>query len=368
VPSGLAGDLLGPRGVLAAIILLWSLGVAGVAWTSGFWNFGAVRAAFGLAQAGAYPVISKMTRIWYPVEIRTSLQGVMTAFGRIGAACSSVVIATVLIGGFGLSWQDALVVIMAPGLALAVAWWWLVRDKPRDHPWTNAAELDLLESEAKVNRAVESVAATPQTPQAPLRLDGPARVSLVMLLVYAFASTFQDQLYVFWIPSFLTEARGLGAVERGLFSPLPLFGGAIGGVIGGILNDRLIRAWGNRRWARSAVGGVGKLIAAFLVYLSFQVPDGRVAMVVLFAARFFGDWSLPTQWGTITDVGGRFSATLFGVVNTVGAIGGFAAGPCLGYLKQYYGWEGLFYGVIAMCLVASFTWLFIDCTKRLARD
>lgn len=365
VPGGLAGDLFGPRIVLFIIIVLWSMSVAGVAWTSGFWRFWAVRAGFGLAQAGAYPVISKMTRIWFPPEVRTSLQGVMTAFGRIGAACSSVIIATLLIGVLGLSWQTALVVIMAPGVVLAVAWWWLVRDNPREHPWTNAAERDLLESETRLNRATEGIAAAPD---APLRLERGAGFSLAMLLVYAFASTFQDQLYVFWIPSFLTEARGLDAVDRGLFSPLPLFGGAIGGVIGGILNDRLIRAWGNRRWARSVVGGAGKLIAAFLVYLSFQVPDGRVAMVVLMAARFFGDWSLPTQWGTITDMGGRGTATLFGVVNTVGAIGGFAAGPCLGYLKEHYDWQGLFLGVVAMCLVASFTWLFIDCTKRLVKD
>ena len=363
VPGGLAGDWFGPRAVLAGMILIWSAFVAGVAWTSGFWRLGAVRAGFGLAQAGAYPVISRMTRIWFPPDVRTSLQGVMTAFGRIGAACSSVIIATLLIDRCGLSWQSALVAIMAPGLLLAVAWWWLVRDYPRDHPWANAAERQLLQPET-LNPVKEAGAA----PSVPLRLDGRAGFSLGMLLVYAFASTFQDQLYVFWIPSFLVEARGLDTATMGLFTPLPLIGGAIGGILGGFLNDWLIRAWGNRRWARSAVGLVGKGIAAALILQSFYVADGRIAMVVLLAARVFGDWSLPTQWGTITDMGGRVSATLFGLVNMVGALGGFAAGPCLGYLKQHYGWEGLFSGVVTMCVVASLTWLFIDCTRRLADD
>ena len=189
-----------------------------------------------------------------------------------------------------------------------------------------------------------------------------------MLLVYAFASTFQDQLYVYWIPSFLVEGRGLDATTMGLFTPLPLIGGAIGGILGGFLNDGLIRRWGNRRWARSVVACTGKLVAAAMVILSLQVPDGRMAMVVLLLARVFGDWSLPTQWGATTDMGGRAAATLFGLVNTVGALGGFVAGPCLGYLKQEYGWNGLFYGVAAMCVVAALTWLFIDCTKRLVED
>ncbi|MCI0685137.1 MAG: MFS transporter [Gemmataceae bacterium] len=363
VPGGLAGDWLGPRAVLAVIILLWSAAVAGVAWTSGFWRVGAVRAGFGLAQAGAYPVISKMTRIWFPLDVRTSVQGVVASLGRIGGACSSLVIATLLIGLLGLSWQHALIAIMAPGVLLAIAWWWCVRDNPGEHPWANAAERQLLDAEPKPYTGAGDAATKVR-----LRYDAGAGLSLGMLLVYAFASTFQDQLYVFWIPLFLAEARGLDPVTMGLFAPLPLIGGAIGGVIGGILNDALIRVWGNRRWSRSLVGCTGKLVAAVLVYVTFQVPDGRLAMVVLMAARFFGDWSLPTQWGAITDMGGRASATLFGLVNTVGALGGFAAGPCLGYLKLYYGWEGLFWGVVAMCLVASVTWLFIDCTKRLARD
>ena len=65
-----------------------------------------------------------------------------------------------------------------------------------------------------------------------------------MMLLYAFASTFQDQFYVFWLPLFLVEARGLDLTTMGLFAPLPLLGGAVGGVLGGVLNDVLIRRWG----------------------------------------------------------------------------------------------------------------------------
>ena len=59
--------------------------VGGVGWTLGFWNVFAARAAFGVAQAGAYPVLNKMTRIWFPLSIRTSVQGLVTAMGRVNA-------------------------------------------------------------------------------------------------------------------------------------------------------------------------------------------------------------------------------------------------------------------------------------------
>lgn len=359
VPGGMAGDIFGPRSILAGIILLWSLAGAGVAWTTGFWRLFAVRGVFGLTQAGAYPILSKVTRNWFPLSIRTSVQGIITALGRIGAACSSMIIATLLMGILGLSWQTALIVVALPGLALAIAFWLTVRNSPREHPWSNQLEQELIDA---------GTTTAPPGQRATWLLDRASLVNVSMIFLYAFASTFQDQLYVYWIPLFLMEGRGLAATEMGLFTPLPLIGGAVGGIVGGVLNDVLLRAWGNRRWARSVVAFTGKLLAAILVLVSVQMGDGRLAMVVLLAAKFFGDWSLPTQWGAITDMAGRASGTFFGLVNTVGALGGFVAGPILGYLKQCHGWEGLFAGVAIMCLVAALTWLFIDCRRKLVAD
>jgi MFS family permease len=67
-------------------------------------------------------------------------------------------------------------------------------------------------------------------------------------------------------------------------------------------------------------------------------------------------------------MGGKASGTVFGLVNMEGAAGGFVAGPALGWLKQHHGWEGLFLGVAGMGLLAGLTWLFIDCTRRVAPE
>jgi MFS transporter, ACS family, glucarate transporter len=359
VPGGLAGDYFGARGVLTAIMLLWSAAVAGVCWTGGFAGLYGIRSAFGLAQAGAYPVLSKVTRNWFPASIRTSLQGIMTAMGRVGAACCPLIIATFLMGMLGLSWQGSLYVIAVPGVLVAVAFWLAVRNSPAEHPQCNQAEQALIDAGTTSGTGGNT---------AGFQWNRASLDNLYMMLVYAFASTFQDQLYVNWIPSFLREGRGLDKETMGLFAPLPLVGGAVGGIVGGMLNDYLIRRTGNRRWARSSIGFTGKMVAGCLIACSVQMDDGRLAMVVLMAARCFGDWSLATQWGTITDMAGRASGTVFGLVNAVGAVGAFAAGPAMGYLKYYYGWEGIFYGAAAMCVVSALTWLGIDCTRRLVAD
>jgi sugar phosphate permease len=361
VPGGLAGDFFGARGVLVVIVLVWSAGVAGLGWAVGFYRLFGLRAAFGLAQAGAYPVLSKVTRTWFPLSVRTSVQGVIASLGRIGAACCPPIVATLLMGTLALSWQTSLFIIAAPGVLLALAFWLVFRNSPREHPWANEAEQNLIEP-------ASCAPATAGENRRRLLLDRRSLLSLGMLLVYAFASTFQDQLYVNWIPLFLTEGRGLNNEEMGLFTPLPLLGGAVGGILGGMLNDYLLRRTGNRRWTRSSIAFTGKFLAGCLVLVSLQVSDGRLAMVILLAARFFGDWSLPTQWGTVTDMAGRASATVFGLVNAVGAVGGFVAGPVLGYLKQSHGWDGLFFAAAGMCILSAVTWLLIDCTRRLVPD
>src|SRR5262249_3920702 len=162
--------------------------------------------------------------------------------------CSSLILATLLMGLCGLDWRTALLILAVPGLVLAAACWLLVRGSPREHSGTNLAE------QALIDGGMPAVVSG-QRPR--LQLGGAGLLSLGMMLVYAFASTFQDQLYVYWIPYFLVEGRGLSATQMGLFTTLPLLGGAVGGILGGMLNDWLIRVTGNRRWSRTGVGFTG---------------------------------------------------------------------------------------------------------------
>jgi len=144
-PGGLAGDIYGPRIVLSILALVWSLAMLGIAGTTGFWRLIGARGVFGLAQAGVYPVLSKVTRAWYPLSVRTTVQGFVTAMGRLGGATASVLIATVLMGMLAMEWETALVVIAIPGIVLAVSVWFVMRDNPRVHPWTNGSEQELVD-------------------------------------------------------------------------------------------------------------------------------------------------------------------------------------------------------------------------------
>jgi len=134
---------------------------------------------------------------------------------------------------------------------------------------------------------------------------------------------------------------------------------------GGILNDVLIRITGNRRLSRSLIASGGKIIAALLIGASLFAQDGRMVMVVLFFCKFFSDWSQPTWWGTVTDIGGSASGRVFGMVNTVGSIGATVAGPIMGYVLGAYGWASLFLFVGGVYVLTAVFWACVNCTRRL---
>jgi sugar phosphate permease len=360
VPGGAAGDLFGPRMVLSLLIVLWSATVAGLAGTASLVGLGTLRGCFGLAQAGAYPNLSKVTRSWFPLSIRTSVQGVIASLsGRAGGACASLIVATLLMGALGLGWRGALLTIGTAGGLLGVVFWLLFRNRPAEHPWANAAEQQLVD-------AGELPVAKRGRPR--LSLGAANLFTLGAMLLYAFLSNLVDQFFVNWLPLFLREGKGLSQAEMGVFASLPLWGGALGGAAGGVLNDYLIRRTGSRRWGRAGVALSGKALAAVLLAASIGLADGRSVAVALVLCKFFGDWSLSTQWGALTDIGGRAAGTVFGIVNTVGAAAGVLANPLIGHVKQEHGWGLLFSLLAALFLAAALAWLFIDSDRRLVTE
>jgi MFS family permease len=359
VPGGLAGDRFGPRLLLSALILVWSAALACLAVAAAGWQLFASRALFGLAQAPAYPVLSKVTRSWFPPSVRTTVQGAVTAAGRLGGACAGLVIVTLMIGQLGLPWWAALLAVSSQGLLLAAAFWVVVRDNPGEHPWTNDAE----------RQEVASGELAPVAGSRPvLRWDPGNRFNLTMLLLAVFASTFADNLYLNLLPTFLQKAKQFTPEGAGTVTTLLLLGGAAGGVAAGLLSDRWARRAGRRRWSRSTLGFAGKGAAAVLLLASLGAGSGGLLVAVLLASKFFTDWTVPLVWGTITDISGRAAATVFGVVNAAGAVAGALAGPSMTAIQAAFGWEGLFVCVAGVYVVSATAWLFIDCTRRLVDE
>lgn len=370
LPAGMLCDVAGSRLFLGLSIALWSLALAATGWSGDYRALAMLRLLFGGAQAGAYPVLAKISRAWFPLRQRTMLQGIVaTTCGRLGGALSPIIMASLLMGACGLSWRMALVVMMAAGLGFAVVLLIFFRETPAEDERVNAAERELI--------AAGEVPLTAVRGLLPLHKALKNR-SLVALALQQLLAAGADVIYVSLMGSFFLDQYHVKIGSAGWLASLPLVGGAAGGFVGGWLNDRLIRGIGPR-WGRVGVGLTGPLIAALLMFTVIGQPTALAAGLALMAVKFFVDWNQPTVWGAAADLGGRYTATIFALVNTAGTIGSVICPPVFGMILdwnstvRYLGGEQhmhVNYGpllavVAAIYLVSALSWLFVDCRQRL---
>jgi ACS family glucarate transporter-like MFS transporter len=373
IPSGILCDLFGAHLFLALIILLWSLVLPTFGAARGFYGLGSLRLAFGAAQAGGYPGLSKVTKTWFSRKTRTIVQGIVVSFfGRSGGAMSSIIMGTLLIGLCGLSWRGALVVMAAAGVSFAALFLLLYRNRPEDDPRVNQAERDL------IREGEEPIEGPPVLPMRRVLRNR----SMLVFILHQFMNAGADFVYVSTMGSYFKSGHGYDDATTGLLVSLPLWGGAIGGIVGGLVNDGLIYLTKSRRWSRRVGGFAGKFLASILMFVAINQASGVAVAVGLFAVKFFSDWTQPTVWGACTDMGGKYAATTFSIINMAGNVGALATPLVSGRLLDYFAttqivdgvartvtnYTPMFVLVAAMYLASACCWFFIDCTHSLERD
>ncbi|MBC8351557.1 MAG: MFS transporter [Planctomycetes bacterium] len=374
IPGGIICDFFGTHLFLGIIIVLWSVLLPCFGLTGNFYGLAGLRLGFGAAQAGCYPSLSKVTRVWFPLRTRTITQGLIASFfGRSGGAMSSIIMGALLIDTCGFSWRVALLIMGLAGVLFASLFFWLYRNDPEQDVRVNRAEVTLIRE-----------GETDETPDGPRVLPF-RRVlrspSMLVFIVQQFMNAGADGIYVYLMGSYFITARHFDIATASLLISLPLWGGAIGGVVGGFVNDGLIHLTGSRRWSRTTVGFAGKFVACLMMFVAIQQVSGVAAAFCLFVVKFFSDWTQPTVWGACTDMGGRYSATVFSIINTSGSVGGICTPPVLGVIldmnttreivdgkeELITNYTPMFTIVAAMYMVSACCWLFINCTRSLDR-
>ena len=171
IPSGWLGDVIGPRKVLARIVLWWS---AFTALTGTAWNFGSLlvmRFLFGVGEAGAFPNMSRSFSSWIPADERGAAHGLIIMGTRAGGALTPPLMVALMAW---LGWRASFFVLGALGVIWCVFWLKWFRDDPADHPSVNAAEL------AEINRG----RATPSGAESDWRQLLSVRLLLICLMYF----------------------------------------------------------------------------------------------------------------------------------------------------------------------------------------
>jgi sugar phosphate permease len=347
IPAGYLGDRIGPRKVLLRIVLWWSVFTAATGWMLNWASMVVTRFLFGAGEAGAFPNLTKAFNRWLPVRERTRAQGVMWMSARLGGAFTPMLVFLCL---QYVTWRAAFMLFGLLGVVWAAIFYWWYRDDPRAHWRVNAAEAALLPVEAKVAG----------------RFRAPWRKLLTSRTVWClcgqyFACSYCFYFFITWFPTYLLEARGFDVKQSALLAGTPLLVGAFGSLAAGWVSPLLARRLGDVGKARRGLGAVGAGGAACLLVIATWIANPYLAVAAIALVAFCNDLQLPGAWTACMDVGGKSVATLSGMMNMMGNVGGFLSPIVCGYIvQQTHRWDLAFYLTAAAYVLGVFFWLWMD--------
>src|SRR5262245_49840207 len=227
--AGLLIDRWGVKMVYGVATAWWSVAAALHALASSALGFGIFRFLLGTAESANFVGAQKVAAEWFPPKDRGTLNGLVQA-GTVTAALITPPLVVWLSLQHG--WRAAFVWTGATGLLWVLAWF-AYYDFPERHRCISAEELRLIRSERDNEKAsIETTAGR--------WLDFFRFPQVWALLIARIVSDPVWWFYLFWLPKYLTESRGLSMQEMGMVVWIPYLASDLGSVIGGWYSGHLI--------------------------------------------------------------------------------------------------------------------------------
>jgi MFS transporter, ACS family, glucarate transporter len=352
IPSGWLGDVIGPRKVLARIVLWWSAftAVTGLAWN--FVSLLAARFLFGVGEAGAFPNISRSFAKWFPQRERGSAHGVVFMGTRLGGAIAPPIVAW-LMGSLG--WRQSFFIFGAIGVIWCVFWLKWFRDDPAAHPSVNAQELETIQKGIASNERHS------------LKWNELLSVNLLFICLMYFCNGYTLYFNLTWLPTYLREVRGFSVQQAGNVAGVVLLTGAIMTATGGWLTDRLAKRYGLR--IGRSIGVVTLPLSGIVLLTAAQAHTPMSAAVLLAVTLGIADLNTGACWAICHDVGGENAGTVTACMNTFGNIGGALSPLVVGYaVEWWHSWTVPFFIAAGVYVFGGVMTLLVKPNKRLMRS
>ena len=304
--SGRLYDRIGSRLGFVFSIVVWSVAAVAHAFAKSAAQFQVFRGVLGFGEAGNWPGAAKVVGEWFPVSERALGMGIFNAGAAVGGAVSPPIIAWVALTW---GWRATFIVTGVLGFAWLSLWLLLFRSPDR-HPWITDREREriLVESEKRTTDYWRPGWGTLLTYR-----------QTWAVVIGRFITDPIWWLYVFWMPSYLQEARGFSLEQIGASAWLPFLCAGIGALSGGWASGFLIKHGWTVDRARKAVMSFGALLTpAGILAMHAENPYSALMLMglVLFGFQVWinniqtlpADFFPPSAVGSVFGLGGTAAA------------------------------------------------------------
>jgi MFS transporter, ACS family, hexuronate transporter len=290
--GGIVLDVVGARLGLALAVVWWSAASMLTGLANSVASFSAFRFLLGIGEGFNWPGASKVVAEWFPDRERGLATAVFDSGSSVGAAVAAVSIPLVALA---IGWRMAFVLSGILGLLWLVFWLRLYR--PRESAATRFDSRSFLLSMRKVLAT---------------------RNAWGILL----GRSLTDPMwwfFVFWLPQYLSDARGFSLKQIAVFAWIPFVAADLGNFTGGWISGLLIRRGmpviRARKWVCLAS------CAPMLAGIPAVLVDSPIWAIALICVALWGYASWSTMGLTLP--GDLFDQK---VVATVTGLSGFGAG------------------------------------------
>ena len=325
LPGGILADRFGPRRVMTASIVGWSLFTVLTGAATSLSALLAIRVLFGLSEGSFPPSASKAIALKFPQEKVGRANGFQLSAVQLGAAVAPLCVSW---GIAHWGWRVVFYSLLGPGLIMASLVWISVRDP---------------------TGPIENLSHPTERPVVPVRevLMMPA-VTWCAVAVFFWSTAAWGLMN--WLPTYLLQARGFSLSQMGLWGSLPYLAGAAGYYLGGYFVDCYFNT---RRYVPIVAGLLG---GGAMTYLAAAASTGGWSIVALILSFLFvfisagGIFTMP-----LVIVPRHAVGAAFGFINTAAQVAAFLSPLAVGYfLNATHGdFTELLYGFVGLFVVAA---------------
>lgn len=321
-------DSLGSKMGYAVMIVWWSIANIIHGFISSVTGLGIARFLLGLGEGGGFPGSAKVVSEWFPLKERSMAFGIFNAGSSLGAVIAPPLLAVVISLA---NWRWTFIFSGLLGLGWVLLWLKMY-SLPSQSRFSSDAEKAYIAGEQ-----TPQAGGLPKTPW--LSLFRNRDVWTVILVKFFPDSAWY--FFIFWLPKYLNDVRGLDIKGIGLYAWIPYAFAGVGSLLGGWLSSFLLQKNVSLAVARKIpLGLAAALLPASLLITSVSLPWA----IVFFSMAMLGHQLYSTIAQTlVTDLfPSRVVGSVTGLMGCMVTYGAMLFSILIGYVIGEFGYGPAF--------------------------
>jgi len=323
LPSGYLLDRIGPKFLVGAAMILWSLFQAAGGIASSYVLLMLSRIGLGATEAPCFPSATRSVSDWFDVKDRGTPSGVYTSGAYIGPTLAPPILTGLMLA---FNWRVMFIVMGLAGIAAAVLWFLIYRDpraqvlEPRDEEYL------------RPNRQAKSSVSLRQWASL-FRFR-----AMWVLMLGAFCTGYITWMYQTWLPAYLEMQQHISIAKTGFLASVPLMCAFFGALCGGYLSDRLVARGMDLIASRRLPLTLGLLASAAFTGLAAVATSAGAAITFIALSMFFMQLGITCKWILVTAVTPQaYCASAASNQNFAGFLGGTLSPVLTGFIVDVTG-------------------------------